>query len=59
MDEAVEAKLKTCFVIMPISDVDGYEKGHFIRVYDYLIKPACEIAGYMSKAKLSNNKTIQ
>lgn len=40
MDEVVEAKLKTCFVIMPISDVDGYEKGHFIRVYDYLIKPA-------------------
>ena len=32
--------LKTCFVIMPISDVDGYEKGHFGRVYEYLIKPA-------------------
>lgn len=46
MDEAVEAKQKTCFVIMPISDVDGYEKGHFSRVYDYLIKPACEAAGY-------------
>lgn len=37
---------KTCFVIMPISDVDGYEKGHFDRVYKYLIKPACEAAGY-------------
>lgn len=37
---------KTCFVIMPISDVDGYEKGHFDRVYEYLIKPACIDAGY-------------
>lgn len=46
MGEAVEAKKKTCFMIMPISDVDGYEKGHFSRVYDYLIKPACEAAGY-------------
>lgn len=41
-----EKPLKTCFVIMPISDVDGYEKGHFDRVYKYLIKPACEAAGY-------------
>lgn len=37
---------KTCFVIMPISDVDGYDKGHFDRVYEYLIKPACLDAGY-------------
>ena len=35
-----EKPKKTCFVIMPISDVDGYEKGHFGRVYEYLIKPA-------------------
>ena len=35
---------KTCFVIMSISDVDGYEPGHFTRVYAYLIKPACEQA---------------
>lgn len=35
-----------CFVIMPISDQDGYEKGHFSRVYDYLIKPSCEKAGF-------------
>lgn len=41
-----EKPKKTCFVIMPISDVDGYEKGHFGRVYEYLIKPACEAAGY-------------
>jgi len=35
-----------CFIIMPISDQDGYEKGHFSRVYEYLIKPACEKAGF-------------
>ena len=23
-----------CFVIMPISDVEGYDKGHFDRVYN-------------------------
>lgn len=44
--EPQEENKKTCFVIMPISDVEGYEKGHFSRVYDYLIKPACETAGY-------------
>lgn len=31
---------------MPISDQDGYEKGHFTRVYQHLIKPACEKAGF-------------
>jgi hypothetical protein len=41
-----EKKLKTCFVIMPIADMDGYEPGHFSRVYEYLIKPACANAGY-------------
>jgi hypothetical protein len=37
---------RTCFVIMPISDAEGYEKGHFSRVYEHLIKPACEQAGF-------------
>ena len=31
---------KDCFIIMPISDIDGYDKGHFSRVYDDIIKPA-------------------
>jgi hypothetical protein len=26
-----------CFVIMPISDIPTYEKGHFNRVYEYII----------------------
>ena len=37
---------KTCFVIMPISDNSNYEKGHFERVYDFIIKPACISAGF-------------
>lgn len=37
---------KRCFVIMPISDHADYENNHFTRVYEYLIKPACEKAGY-------------
>jgi hypothetical protein len=32
---------KTCFVIMHISDGDPYDIGHFKRVYEYIIKPAC------------------
>ena len=33
---------KDCFVIMPIADCEGYEKGHFGHVYDDIIKPAIE-----------------
>ncbi|EJG1732304.1 TPA: hypothetical protein N3B91_002886 [Vibrio parahaemolyticus] len=39
-------KKKTCFIVMPIADMDGYEKGHFSRVYKHLIAPACMKAGY-------------
>ena len=39
-------KEKTCFVIMPISDNSNYPSGHFNRVYEFIIKPACEIAGF-------------
>ncbi|WP_051870402.1 hypothetical protein [Brevibacillus laterosporus] len=39
-------KEKTCFIIMPIADMPGYEPGHFTRVYDHIIKPACEEAGF-------------
>ncbi len=37
---------KTCFIIMPISDCDPYPVGHFKRVYEYIIKPACVKAGF-------------
>ena len=35
---------KTCFIMMPIAEHTEYPIGHFKRVYDYLIKPACEMA---------------
>lgn len=47
---------KTCFVIMPFSDVEGYDKGHFTRVYKYLIKPACEVAGFKPIRADENSK---
>jgi hypothetical protein len=35
-----------CFVVMPISDPEGYSAGHFQRVYADIFAPACEEAGY-------------
>lgn len=40
------AELPECFVMMPISDPDGYASGHFQRVYEDIIRPACQMAGY-------------
>lgn len=54
---ASEEKSKNCFVIMPISDVEGYDPGHFDRVYDHLIKPACEMAGFRPVRADKNNKS--
>lgn len=31
---------------MPISDCSDYTDGHFGRVYEHIIKPACEFAGF-------------
>lgn len=44
----VESKLPECFVIMPIADADGYDKGHFLKVYEDIFKPACKSAGYQA-----------
>ncbi len=44
--EVITIKPRTCFVMMPIADHPDYESGHFNRVYQYLIKPACIKAGY-------------
>lgn len=35
-----------CFVIMPISDKDGYTQGHFDKVYEQIFKPAITKAGF-------------
>jgi hypothetical protein len=35
-----------CFVVMPISDPEGYDQGHFQHVFDDILTPACVAAGY-------------
>ena len=35
-----------CFVILPPGEPGDYPQGHFNRVYDYVIVPACRAAGY-------------
>jgi hypothetical protein len=37
---------RSCFVIMPISDLEPYPVGHFRRVYEFIIKPAVLNAGF-------------
>lgn len=39
-------ELPVCFILMPISDPEGYSPGHFKLVYENIFKPACNIAGY-------------
>lgn len=46
MEGETKEEKKICFVMMPISDADGYEKGHFKKVYEHLIQPACKITDY-------------
>jgi hypothetical protein len=38
---------RKCFVIMPIAELESYGDGHFSRVYEYIIKPACLKAGFI------------
>ncbi|CRY04958.1 TPA: hypothetical protein PXP62_000877 [Yersinia enterocolitica] len=44
--EELNTSEKICFIIMPIADVPTYESGHFNRVYQHLIAPACKRAGF-------------
>lgn len=47
-DALVEHDFKNgdCFIIMPIADCDGYDKGHFSKVYEDIFKPACISANF-------------
>ncbi|HHG3405432.1 hypothetical protein WMQ30_21905 [Vibrio diabolicus] len=45
MDKALDGEKIECFVIMPISDQQGYDKDHFQLVYEDIIKPAVSLAG--------------
>jgi len=37
---------KKCLIILPAGDPEGYAKGHFNRVYQYVVVPACRLAGF-------------
>lgn len=52
-----EQPLKKCFVIMPISNVEGYQDGHFDRVFNHIIVPACSRAGYEAIRADGTSKT--
>lgn len=48
-DHAKPGSGEECFVIMPISDPEGYPPGHFERVYKDLFSPAIERAGFVPR----------
>lgn len=50
-----EEKKEKCFVIMPISDQGDYTIGHFTKVYEQIIKPSIEEAGYEAYRVDENN----
>lgn len=39
-------EMEECFVIMPIGDHPSHSKGHFKRIYEDILKPAIEDAGF-------------
>lgn len=45
---ADSVKVKECFIIMPIADTDGYSPGHFKHVYDNIVAPSCDKAGFQA-----------
>lgn len=52
-----EKQKPVCFVIMPISDAQGYDPGHFGRVYEHVLRPAIVEAGFMPIRADDTNKT--
>ena len=44
--EAPIVENNDCFIIMPIADHKDYKDGHFKRVYEDILAPACRGAGY-------------
>lgn len=47
----------TCFAIMPISNIESYDLGHFDRVYELLIQPAAKRAGFKAIRADKNETT--
>jgi hypothetical protein len=49
VDGSIENKTgskQVCFVIMPISDPEGYQQGHFKKIYNDIFYPAIDQAGF-------------
>lgn len=38
---------KKCLILMPLGDPIGYPAGHFSRIFDYIIAPACRLADFV------------
>ncbi|HDC4320925.1 TPA: hypothetical protein O8L55_004895, partial [Enterobacter cloacae] len=58
-EKETEQRERSCFVIMPIADMAGYDSRHFDRVYNHLIKPACEASGFKPiRADEVNNSNL-
>lgn len=57
MSKQNEQAKPICFVIMPFSDPEGYEKGHFKKIYDQIFTPAIEAAGYEPHRVDENNES--
>ena len=55
MSESKKEEKEKCFVIMPISDQGDYPMGHFAKVYEQIIKPSVEAAGYEAYRVDENN----
>lgn len=54
---AAEQKDNICFVIMPFSDFDGYEVGHFKKIHEQIFKPAIEAAGFTAYRMDENSES--
>jgi hypothetical protein len=46
MSKEIKKENNDCFIIMPIADQEGYDKGHFNKVYEDLFKVACDKSGF-------------
>lgn len=61
MNEKEQKKMdekEKCFVMMPISDQGDYPKGHFTKIYEQILKPAIEDAGYEAYRVDENSSSV-
>ena len=56
-EAGADKEKRICFVIMPFSDPEGYEQGHFKKVYEQIFKPAIQDAGFEPFRMDDSNKS--